>query len=79
VAGRYAGYHAEKGVAADSADADLRRDPAVHRELALAGRAVLSALRKGVETAASEIVVQFRVPAALMFPLPRGRRCNATG
>ena len=58
--------------------AHLRGDRADRRELALAERAVLSALRQGDERRRSEIVVQFRCPPHLMFPLPPGAtlQCN---
>jgi len=76
--GQYAGYRSEKGVAADSKTptfAALRLEVDNWR-----WRGVPFYLRSGKALAArnSEVVVQFRCPPHLMFPLPPGAtlQCN---
>ncbi len=77
-AGQYAGYHAEKGVAADS-----RTPTFAAVELAIDNRrwhGVPFYLRsgKGLKQRLSEIVIQFHCPPHLMFPLQPGEtlQCN---
>ncbi len=68
-----------QGVAPEFADADLRGDQALHRQLALAGRAVLPALRQGAQAARPrKSSIQFRRPPHLFFNLPRGRSLTRT-
>ena len=78
VAGQYAGYHSEKGVAADS-----RTPTFAAIELTVENwrwRSVPFDLRlgKALNRRRSEIVIQFRCPPHLMFPLPPGAtlQCN---
>jgi glucose-6-phosphate 1-dehydrogenase len=81
VVGQYAGYRREKGVAADS------RTP-TYAAIKLAvdnwrWRGVPFYLRSGkaLKRRASEVVIQFRCPPHLMFPLPPGAtlQCNRLG
>jgi glucose-6-phosphate 1-dehydrogenase len=78
VIGQYAGYHKEKGVAADSRTptfAAIRLD--IHN---WRWQGVPFYLRsgKGLSGRHSEVVIQFRCPPHLMFPLPPGEmlQCN---
>ena len=78
VCGQYAGYHGEKGVAAGSRTptfAAVRLDVDNWR-----WRGVPFYLRSGkaLPARSSEVVVQFRCPPHLMFPLPPGcqLQCN---
>jgi glucose-6-phosphate 1-dehydrogenase len=78
VTGQYAGYHQEKGVAPDS-----RTPTYAAVQLAIDNwrwRGVPFFLRSGKALAQrlSEIVIQFRCPPHLMFPLPPGTtlQCN---
>jgi glucose-6-phosphate 1-dehydrogenase len=78
VCGQYAGYHGERGVAADS-----RTPTFAAVELALDNwrwKGVPFFLRSGkaLDRRVSEVVIQFRCPPHLMFPLPKGEtlQCN---
>jgi glucose-6-phosphate 1-dehydrogenase len=78
VCGQYAGYHGERGVAADS-----RTPTFAAVELALDNwrwKGVPFFLRSGkaLDRRVSEVVIQFRCPPHLMFPLPKGAtlQCN---
>jgi glucose-6-phosphate 1-dehydrogenase len=78
VTGQYAGYREEKGVAPDS-----RTPTFAAVELAIDNwrwRGVPFLLRSGkaLNSRSSEVVIQFRCPPHLMFPLPKGHtlQCN---
>jgi glucose-6-phosphate 1-dehydrogenase len=78
VVGQYQGYHAEPGVARGSrtptyAAIELGIDNWRWREVPFFLRS-----GKGLEDRLSEIVIQFRCPPHLMFPLPQGTtlQCN---
>jgi glucose-6-phosphate 1-dehydrogenase len=78
VVGQYKGYHAEEGVPANSKTptyAALKLEVENRR-----WRGVPFYLRsgKGLATRYSEVMIQFRCPSHLMFPLPPGEvlRCN---
>jgi glucose-6-phosphate 1-dehydrogenase len=78
VVGQYAGYRAEPGVAPNSRTptfAALRLDVENRR-----WRGVPFYLRsgKGLKSRYSEVMIQFRCPSHLMFPLPPGEviKCN---
>jgi glucose-6-phosphate 1-dehydrogenase len=78
VLGQYAGYHAEPGVPADSKTPTYA---AVRLEIEnRRWRGVPFYLRsgKGLKNRYSEVMIQFRCPSHLMFPLPPGQvlRCN---
>lgn len=78
VLGQYAGYHSEPGVPADSKTPTYA---AVRLEIEnRRWRGVPFYLRsgKGLKNRYSEVMIQFRCPSHLMFPLPPGEilRCN---
>ncbi len=59
-------------------NADLRGGEANARQSPLAPRPVLSPQRKGLKARYSEVMIQFKCPARLMFPLPKDEvlQCN---
>ena len=67
-----------KGRSVEQPHADICGRATPDQQLALAGCAILFALRQGVSNRASEVVIQFRCPPHLMFPLPPGAtlQCN---
>ena len=78
VAGQYAGYHAEKGVAADSRTPTFAVVQLFVENWRWRGVPFYLRSGKALKQRRSEIVVQFRCPPHLMFPLPPGTtlQCN---
>ncbi|MFO0843403.1 MAG: glucose-6-phosphate dehydrogenase [Gemmataceae bacterium] len=78
VVGRYAGYLAEKGVAANSRTPTFAALELRVNNWRWQGVPFYLRSGKGLKERLSEVVIQFRCPPHLMFPLPRGTTldCN---
>lgn len=78
VAGQYAGYRAERGVAADSRTPTFAAARLFIDNWRWQGVPFYLRSGKGLTQRTSEVVVQFRCPPHLMFPLPPGQmlQCN---
>jgi glucose-6-phosphate 1-dehydrogenase len=78
VVGQYAGYRAEKGVAADSKTPTYAAVRMAINNWRWQGVPFYLRSGKGLDTRLSEVVIQFLCPPHLMFPLPAGQtlQCN---
>ncbi len=78
VAGQYAGYHSEKGVAPDSVTPTFAAIELTVENWRWRGVPFYLRSGKAMKRRRSEVVIQFRCPPHLMFPLPPGTtlQCN---
>jgi glucose-6-phosphate 1-dehydrogenase len=81
IAGQYAGYRSEKGVRPDSRTPTFAAVKLTIDNWRWRGVPFYLRSGKGLTRRASEVVVQFRCPPHLMFPLPAGEtlQCNRLG